>query len=65
VIEVDTADIMANLLILKANVEDKIGSHMRMVFSGAAEAHLLGKEISKLGLALSGKHPDLISNRHR
>jgi len=56
---------MANLLILKANVEDKIGSHMRMVFSGAAEAHLLGKEISKLGLALSGKHPDLISNRHR
>ncbi|PPQ64627.1 hypothetical protein CVT24_008364 [Panaeolus cyanescens] len=45
VIEVDSADIMANLLILKADVEDKIGSRMRMVFSGAAEAHLLAKEI--------------------
>lgn len=46
-IEVDNADIMANLLILKADVEDKIGSQMRMVFSGAGEAHLLAKEISK------------------
>jgi hypothetical protein len=44
---VDSADIMANLLILKAEVEDKIGSQMRMVFSGAGEAHLLAKEISK------------------
>jgi len=45
---------MANLLILKADVEDKIGSQMRMVFSGAAEAHLLAKEISKLISASSG-----------
>ena len=37
---------MANLLILKADVEDKIGSRMRMVFSGASEAHLLVEEIS-------------------
>ena len=48
VIEVDSADIMANLLILKLDVEDRIGSTMRMVFSGAAEAHLLAKEISTL-----------------
>jgi hypothetical protein len=47
VIEVDNADIMANLIILKADVEDKIGSQMRMVFSGAGEAHLLAKEISE------------------
>lgn len=48
VIEVDSLDIMANLLRLKLDVEDKIGSRMRMVFSGAMEAHLLAKEISKL-----------------
>jgi hypothetical protein len=46
VIEVDNADIMASLLILKADVEDKIGSRMRMVFSGATEAYLLASEIS-------------------
>lgn len=45
VIEVDNADIMATLLILKIEVEDRIGSSMRMVFSGASEAHLLAQEI--------------------
>jgi hypothetical protein len=45
---------MANLLILKADVEDKIGSQMRMVFSGAGEAHLLAKEISKVIAKSSG-----------
>ena len=34
VIEVDSLDIMANLLRMKLDVEDKIGSRMRMVFSG-------------------------------
>jgi hypothetical protein len=47
VIEVDSSDIMANLLILKNDVEDRIGSRMRMTFSGAMEAHLLAKEISE------------------
>ena len=47
VIEVDNLDIMANLLILKVDVEDRIGSRMRMVFSGASEAHMLAKEIGK------------------
>jgi len=36
--------VMANLLILKAEVEDRIGS-MQMVFSGTAEAHLLAENI--------------------
>ena len=49
VIDVDSADIMASLLILKVDVEDRIGSRMRMVFSGGAEAHLLAREISKFG----------------
>ena len=47
VIEVESADIMANLLILKAEVEDSIGSRMRMVFSGATEAHLLAANIGE------------------
>lgn len=46
-IEVHSADIMAALLIMKAEIEDRKGSYMRMVFSGATEAHLLAKEISK------------------
>ncbi|CAA7260052.1 unnamed protein product [Cyclocybe aegerita] len=59
VIEVDSADIMANLLILKADVEDKIGSMMRMVFSGATEAHLLAEEIgnANVGVILSPARP--------
>lgn len=47
VIEVDSADIMASLLILKMDVENRIGSRMRMVFSGAQEAHILAHEISE------------------
>lgn len=47
VIDVHSADIMASLLIMKAEVEYKIGSTMRMVFSGATEAHLMATEISE------------------
>lgn len=45
VIDVGSADVMAALLKLKAEVEQNRGTSMRMVFSGAAEAHLLAKEI--------------------
>jgi len=48
VVDVHSADIMATLIILKAEVEEKIGSNMRMVFSGATEAHLLAEELRKL-----------------
>ena len=51
VIDVDNLDIMASLLILKADVEDKIGSRMKMVFSGAMEAHLLAEEIGECKVA--------------
>ena len=47
VVEVYNADVMAALIILKAEVEEKIGSRMRMVFSGATEAHFLAREIRK------------------
>jgi hypothetical protein len=39
---------MATLIILKAEVEEKIGSRMRMVFSGATESHILAREIRDL-----------------
>lgn len=47
IIDVGSADVMAALLKLKEEVEQKRGTRMRLVFSGAAEAHLLAKEISK------------------
>ena len=45
---------MATLLQLKADLEDKRGTRMRMVFSGATEAHLLAEEI---GMPLVPFHP--------
>ncbi|KAG2013293.1 hypothetical protein CC2G_010222 [Coprinopsis cinerea AmutBmut pab1-1] len=59
IVDVDSADIMASLLILKMDIENRIGSRMRMVFSGAAEAHLLAKEISfaDVGVILNPARP--------
>ena len=39
------ADIMAALIRVKNEVEETRGSYMRMVFSGATEAHLLAEEL--------------------
>ncbi|KAK0206400.1 carbohydrate esterase family 9 protein [Desarmillaria ectypa] len=52
VIDVNSADIMATLLLLKSEVEDRIGSRMRMVFSGATESHLLAPEIGNSGVGV-------------
>jgi hypothetical protein len=38
---------MSTLLILKHEIEETKGSTMRLIFSGAAEAHLIAKEIGK------------------
>ncbi len=34
---------------VKAEVEDRIGSYMRVVFAGATEAHLIAKDIGEIG----------------
>jgi hypothetical protein len=47
IIDVGSADVMAALLKLKEEVERKRGTRMRMVFSGAAEAHLLAGDIGR------------------
>ncbi|KAJ7078078.1 hypothetical protein C8R44DRAFT_896061 [Mycena epipterygia] len=46
VINVDSADIIANLLLLKQEVETKRGVILKMTIMGAAEAHLLAAEIA-------------------
>lgn len=45
---VDSADVMATLLNLKAEVEDVKGSEIKLVFSGASEAHLIAEDIGNL-----------------
>lgn len=42
---VDSADVMATLLKLKAEVEDVKDSTIKFVFSGASEAHLVAEDI--------------------
>ncbi|KAF5358954.1 hypothetical protein D9758_004746 [Tetrapyrgos nigripes] len=55
VIDAHNADIMASLLSMKAEVDERIGGQMRMVFVGATEAHLLAKEIgeARVGVILT------------
>lgn len=59
IIEVGSADIMATLLKLKAEVEELRGARMRMIFSGATEAHLLAADIARarVGVILNPVRP--------
>ncbi|KAJ7242763.1 composite domain of metallo-dependent hydrolase [Mycena haematopus] len=54
VVSVDSADIMANLLLLKKEVEAQYGPTMKMemTFVGGAEAHLLAPEIAAAGVGV-------------
>ncbi|KAJ3809316.1 carbohydrate esterase family 9 protein [Lentinula aff. lateritia] len=52
VISVHSADIMASLIQLKAEVTKETGSAIQMTFAGASEAHLLAKEISAAGVGV-------------
>ncbi|KAI0050216.1 hypothetical protein FA95DRAFT_1640562 [Auriscalpium vulgare] len=59
VLDVGSADAMAVLLELKKEVEEKRGTTIRMVFTGAAEAHILAKEIGEahVGVILTPSRP--------
>lgn len=59
VVDVHSADIMASLIRLKAEVENASGSAIQMTFTGASEAHLLAKEIgvSGVGVIVSPSRP--------
>ncbi|KDR75829.1 hypothetical protein GALMADRAFT_248549 [Galerina marginata CBS 339.88] len=52
VIQVQSADIMASLITLKKEAEEKHGAKIQMTFSGANEAHLLAKEIGEAGIGV-------------
>ncbi|EGO21300.1 hypothetical protein SERLADRAFT_417630 [Serpula lacrymans var. lacrymans S7.9] len=52
VVDVDSADIMGTLLLLKAEYEKASGKRLQLTFAGASEAHLIAKEISKAGVSV-------------
>jgi len=43
---------MGSLIKLKEEIEDYTGTDLRLVFSGASEAHLLAKEIGRAGVGI-------------
>ncbi|KAJ4479027.1 hypothetical protein J3R30DRAFT_3403875 [Lentinula aciculospora] len=59
VIGVHNADIMASLIQLKAEIEKRTGSPIRMTFVGASEAHMLANEIgvADVGVIISPARP--------
>ncbi|KAF9076825.1 hypothetical protein BDP27DRAFT_1312651 [Rhodocollybia butyracea] len=59
IVEVESADIMASLILLRHEVDGKIGGQMRMVFIGATESWLLAKEIgqARIGVILTSLKP--------
>jgi hypothetical protein len=52
VITVHSADIMATLLHLKAEVDASAQTSLRITFAGATEAHLLAAEIGAAGVSV-------------
>jgi len=51
-VEVHSADIIATLIELKAEVERKLGSAIQLTVAGGNEAHLLAKEIGQAGVGV-------------
>ena len=49
VIDVESADVIATLIHLKGEIEAAVGHHLKFVFAGASEAHLLAAEIAESG----------------
>ena len=59
VIEAHSADVIATLVLLKKEVEEKTGATIHMTIAGATEAHLLVKEIAeaKIGIIFKPSRP--------
>lgn len=59
VVEADSADVIATLLILKKEIEVETGVAMRLTIYGGVEAHLLAKELGdqNVGVILSHSRP--------
>ena len=59
VVEAHSADVIATLILLKKEVEEKTGATIHMTIAGATEAHLLVKEIAeaKIGIIFKPSRP--------
>ena len=51
-VEADSADIIATLLLLKKEVEQKFGSKVKLTITGALEAHILAKELAEADVGI-------------
>ncbi|PCH43667.1 hypothetical protein WOLCODRAFT_153717 [Wolfiporia cocos MD-104 SS10] len=47
VVDTDSADVIATLILLKKEVEQKFGRPIKLTIAGALEAHILAKEIAE------------------
>jgi hypothetical protein len=52
IIEANSADIIATLIVLKREVERETRKTMKMTITGAAEAYMLAKELSESGVGV-------------
>ncbi|KAJ6491350.1 hypothetical protein C8R47DRAFT_1045160 [Mycena vitilis] len=52
VVDVESADIIASVLVLKKEVEAAKGQTIRLTLTGATEGHLLAKEIGEAGVGV-------------
>ncbi|KAJ7089245.1 carbohydrate esterase family 9 protein [Mycena belliarum] len=52
VVDVESADIIASVLVLKQEVEAATGKTIRLTLAGATEAHLLAEEIGQAGVGV-------------
>ena len=52
VVEACSADVIATLILLKKEVEEKTGAIIKMTIVGATEAHLLVKEIGEANIGI-------------
>lgn len=56
-VDVNSADIMATLLRLKAEYETRTTKTLRLTFAGAQESHLLAHEIASAGVSVIATRP--------
>jgi len=52
VVHAGAADALASLVVLKADVEERRGTRMRVVVAGGAGAHLVARELGATGVGV-------------
>lgn len=57
VLHTDSADQIASLIALKAEIETEAGTRLRMTIAGGAEAHLLAQELADAEIGVILLHP--------